>query len=204
MKPILVYTGRGAYQAKDIENFLCVFDFDYRRVSEHDFGMIEESGIFIVPGGEIKSILPAWKKKGINDIRKCVKDGGIYIGLCAGAYIAGEKIFDIDGLGFFRGSLDYQKRKAILDVTDQGGNVWQALMENGPDLSSLPRDRVILSDAQGCPQAIQITHGIGEVYLFAVHPEGSVFDQQFPQFFSGAKFFYNFLNSLCNPNRKKV
>ena len=51
-------------------------------------------------------------------------------------------------------------------------------------------------DEQGRPQAIQINYGRGQVYLFAAHPEGSVFYRQLPQDFSGAKFFDQFLRRL--------
>lgn len=197
MKTISVYVGQGAYQAKDIENFLAVFDFDYKRVSEEMLTNLDQSGILIVPGGEIKSFLPAWGTRGVEAIRKFVADGGVYIGICSGAYIAGESFNGVPGLAFFPKILRYTKHQATIDVTDEVGHAWQLVAENGPDLSSLDVEKVILKDATtGKPQAVQIKFGRGMVYLFASHPEGSIFYGQFPQNFSGAQFFNQFLKAL--------
>ena len=54
MKNIYLYTGTGAYQAKDIENFFAVFDFEYIRLHESDLSAHESDRIFIVHGGQIK------------------------------------------------------------------------------------------------------------------------------------------------------
>lgn len=51
MKTIYLYTGTGAYQAKDIENFFAVFGFDYQRIHESELFQLKPDGIFIVPGG---------------------------------------------------------------------------------------------------------------------------------------------------------
>lgn len=196
MKMIFVYTGQGAYQAKDIENFLAAFDFDYKRINEGSLDDLSLPGILIVPGGEIKSFLPAWGEAGVGVIRKFVMQGGIYIGICSGAYIAGESFNGVPGLSFFPGELTYTKHQEVIDVTDESGQAWQLIAENGPDLSGLPATRTVLRGADGKPQAIQIKFGKGDVYLFSSHPEGSVFYSHLPQNFSGAKFFKQFLQGF--------
>lgn len=196
MKIIYLYTGTGAYQAKDIENFLAVFDFDYRRLHESEFSELKPGGIFIVPGGKIKSYLPAWGETGVEAIRKFVSDGGTYIGICSGTYIAGKNFEGTAGLNFFENELKYIKSQEVVKVKDNFGNSWQLISENGPDLSEIKSDLVILKDRNGKPQAVKINFGKGQVYLFASHPEGSVYHKQHPQNFSGAEFFNNFLRTL--------
>ncbi len=195
MKKIYVYSGIGAYQAKDIENFLAVFDFEYQRICEHDFNKLKKLGILIIPGGQIKLYLPTWGKKRINLIKNFVKSGGIYIGICAGAYIAGKQFDNIAGLSFINQELTYQKHQSVLDTTDNNNQTHQLIAENGPDLSKIDGE-IILKSVDGKPQLIKIDYGKGAVYLFASHPEGSVFYKKLPQNFSGAKFFNKFLRSL--------
>ncbi|OGY40634.1 MAG: hypothetical protein A2Y82_05330 [Candidatus Buchananbacteria bacterium RBG_13_36_9] len=197
MKTIYLYTGKGAYQAKDVENFLAVFDFDYKRLNEHDLGELNSQDIFIVPGGEIKTYLPAWGTDGIKKIKEFVSSGGIYIGICGGAYVAGKSFKGVLGFNFFPKELIYRKFQSIIEVNDANGNRWQLIAENGPDLSVLDPDKIILTDNDAKPQAIQIKYGQGLVYLFSSHPEGSVFYNQLPQNFSGAKFFDQFLKRIC-------
>ena len=196
MKNIYLYTGTGAYQAKDIEIFLAVFDFDYRRLHESEFFDLEPNGIFIVPGGQIRSYLPAWGESGISAIKEFVSKGGIYIGICSGAYVAGTSFDDAKGLNFFKKELEHKKSQKIIEVTDESDNRWNLISENGPDLSGIKADSVILRDRDNKPQALKIHFGKGQVYLFASHPEGSIYYDQPPQNFSGAKFFNSFLKSL--------
>jgi glutamine amidotransferase-like uncharacterized protein len=196
MKTIYVYSGQGAYQAKDIENFLAVFDFDYERVGGMEIKNLLHPGVLIVPGGRIGSFLPAWGKDGVEAIQRFVASGGVYIGICSGVYVAGKSFDNVAGLEFFPGSLDYTKHQSIIDVTDELGGAWQLIAENGPDISKIVVDKIILKDIEGKPQAIRINVGQGKVFLFSSHPEGSVYYNQIPQNFSGAKFFKQLLETL--------
>jgi glutamine amidotransferase-like uncharacterized protein len=48
----------------------------------------KEIDYFIVPGGSTSHMLAELRSKGVRMIHKYVKDGGFYIGICAGAYLA--------------------------------------------------------------------------------------------------------------------
>lgn len=196
MKTIYIYTGKGAYQAKDVENFLAVFEYDYNRVNEFELNQLTSKDILIVPGGEIKAYLPAMGEKGIEVIRKFVHSGGVYIGICAGTYIAGSSYNNISGLNFFSQVLVGNTTQATIDVTDEADAKFQLINENGPDLSVVDADRVILKDSTNNPKAIEINYGQGQVYLFAAHPEGSVYHELPPQNFSGSIYFKNLLDQL--------
>lgn len=194
MKTIYIYTGRGAYQAKDVENFLAVFEYDYYRVNEFELNQLTSRDILIVPGGEIKAYLPAMEARGIEAIQKFVNSGGVYIGICAGAYIAGSSYNNISGLNFFPQVLVGNTTQATVDVTDETGAKFQLINENGPNLSVIEADRVILKDSANNHQAVIINYGQGQVYLFAAHPEGSIYYELPPQNFAGAKYFKGLLD----------
>ncbi len=195
MRKITIYTGKGAYQARDIENCLNVFDFDYERLCEHDVINLSGDGIFIVPGGAIRDYLPAWGDTGKQAIRDFVKNGGIYIGICAGSYVAGRSFNDQAGLNFFDKDLARQEGQGIVETHDAYGEPLSLINENGPDLSAVEGE-ILLKDSEGRPQAIKLQYGQGIVYLFASHPEGSLYYHQYPKEFSGAKWFTKFLLSL--------
>lgn len=203
MKKIFLYTGTGAYQAKDIENFLAVFDFAYRRLHESELVKLTPDDIFIVPGGEAAAYLRAWSKNGIKKIRNFVSQGGIYIGICAGAYVAGKRFRGAAGLNFFENELTYTKSQKVIEAMDASKNRWKLISENGPNLSQIKADSVILKDRRDKPQAVRINFGKGQLYVFASHPEGSVFYEQLPQRFSGARFFNEFLKSLQNASENR-
>jgi len=196
MRDIYIYSGKGAYQSKDIENFLSVFDFYYKRICEHNLRKIRAKSIFIVPGGLIDDYLPAWGKTGVNIIRNFVKKGGIYIGICSGVYVAGKKYKKQNGLNFFQESLDYIKHKKIISVKNNKGKSFNLITENGPDLSFIKNGTTLLKDRKNIPYAIKINFGEGEVYLFSSHPEGSVYYKKLPQNFSGAKYLFSLLKKI--------
>lgn len=196
MKTIYIYTGKGAYQAKDVENFLAVFEYDYNRINEFELDRFTSKDILIVPGGEIKAYLPAMGAKGIETIQKSVNSGGFYIGICAGVYIAGGSYNNISGFNFFPQVLVGNTMQATIDVIDETGAKFQLINENGPNLSVIEVAQVILKDSADNPQAVVINCGQGQVYLFAAHPEGSVYYELPPQYFSGAEYFKNLIDQL--------
>lgn len=194
MKKIYLYTGKGAYQAKDLENFFAVFDFDYERICEHDLLVLKSDDIFIVPGGQVEEYLSTWTSDDRRIVRDFVKQGGVYIGICAGVYVAGSSFEGIDGLGLVDEIFDYQERQDFLKVENREGDSFELILENGPDMSI--EGDIILSDHSGKAQALEIKLGAGKVSLFAAHPEGSVYYEKYPDKFSGAKFFSKFLSSI--------
>lgn len=196
MKQIFVYVGEGAYQARDIENFLNVFDVEYRRICEHNLSHLSNNDIFIVPGGQVDCYLSSFGDNGIKLIREFVEKGGIYIGICAGAYITGKKYKNENGLDFFDKSFSYISHQGIKEVKDKAGQSLELLAENGPDLSIIESGDILLKDDKGNPQAIKLIFSKGVVYLFSSHPEGSLYYKKLPQEFSGARWFLNFLKNI--------
>lgn len=194
MKEIFVYSGMGAYQAKDIENFLSVFNFDYERICEHKLEKLMNNSIFIVPGGKISDYLPSWGSGGIKKIKDFLNNGGIFVGICAGVYVSGKTFNGSEGLNLIEQNFDYEKSFGIIKAK-YGKEEIELVKENGP---KLPNDagEIIIKDENNDTQAIKIQLGLGAAYLFASHPEGSTFYNLPPKSFSGARFFSKFLKGL--------
>ena len=195
-KKIYVYTGEGAYQARDIEIFLAVFELDYQRINENNLSKLTKFGILIMPGGEIPTLISSLNKTEIKRIKDFVFSGGTYIGICAGSYIAGKSFDGTSGFSFFNEVTKYNKSQGIIEVTDNMGNNLQLINENGPNLSGIQVDEIILKDANDNPHLVKINFGEGQVYLFSSHPEGSVCYEKYPKTFSGAKFLNQFLKTI--------
>lgn len=100
-KNVLIYTGPGTNIdcVRNTYNFFKSlfsqekYDINYI----HSWNIIEEnweenSEIFIIPGGADSKYATDLGKSGCEKIRKFVKNGGKYIGICAGAYFAGRKL----------------------------------------------------------------------------------------------------------------
>ncbi len=196
MKPIFLYTGIGAYQAKDVENFLACFELDYIRICEHDLEQLSGKALFIVPGGQIRAYLPSWKKSGIKKIKEFVQHGGSYIGLCAGSYVAGRSFSSAKGLGFISREFQHRNFQKIIRVRDENGKEFEMIAENGPDFSGLTEGRTLWCGVEGEPQLIEIVSDKGKVFLFASHPEGGIYYKKDPRIFSGSKRFLKFLKEL--------
>ena len=195
MKKIHIYVGAGAYQARDVEGCLAVLDLDYERICEHDLAKLGASDICIVPGGAIRSYLRAWSGPIHEQLKNFVARGGVYIGICAGAYVAGASFDGIEGLGAVPTSFAYRKRQGFPLAVTVDGDRFEVIDENGPDLSDLA-GTVVLQDEAGHPLALQVKQGEGSYYLFSVHLEGSVYHKKLPQTSDSAKYFVKFLASV--------
>jgi len=171
-KNIKIYTGQGAYMAKDVENFLSRHNFDYGRLHEIDIQQdkLKDCDVFIIGGGAIYDILPALGKKGIKNIQNFVKSGGKYIGICAGAYIA-------PGLGLTKTQFKRGKGEKIIKVDFQFcGEKINLYYCNGPLIDKLSKDDLLIAvDKTKKIGVIKNKYGKGLVYLFCAHPEGNLF-----------------------------
>lgn len=195
MKKIYIYTGTGAYQARDVEGCLAVFDIDYERICEHDFAKLGPADICVVPGGAIRSYLKAWNEPIREQLKNFVANGGVYIGICAGAYVAGATFDGSEGLSAVPASFVYRKRQGFPVAVTASGDRFEVIDENAPDLSGLS-GAVVLEDDAGHPLAVQVKQGRGSYYLFSVHLEGSVYHKKLPHASESAKYFVKFLTSV--------
>lgn len=106
---ILVYGGRGASKTSlkhtiySLQQSLST-KFDVKQVDEHDLEGPWEStcATLVIPGGRDKEYLAALDNRKVFRIVNFVKNGGKYIGICAGAYFACSSI------SFEEGRKDYE------------------------------------------------------------------------------------------------
>ena len=196
MKNIYLYTGSGANQANEVESTLQAYDINYNRVCEHQLSSLTQNDIFIIPGGDPQEILKNWQTKDLEKIRQFVTNGGIYIGICAGVYVADKNHLGYNGLGLVSNIKDRATHSQIINVKDSAGNLMEMVVENNPDLSDIKDSEVVLNDEDNNPVAIRIYYGKGQVYLFAHHIEGSVYYKKLPHDYASSQYFVDFLNRL--------
>lgn len=135
--------------------------------------------VWIQPGGKSKKAASRMGVDTMKLIKEFVRDGGGYVGFCAGMLLATEKIgtSDIDGLGILSGKTihlmdDAQDRPYILDIdlVDEGErNIY---FSGGPYLIDQDyKTNVWANYRNGEIAAVESTYGAGRVVVSGFHPE---------------------------------
>jgi glutamine amidotransferase-like uncharacterized protein len=161
-----------------------------------DDGTFRDCSILCVPGGDIYQYANDISSSGKESIRDFVRNGGGYIGICGGAYLASEKVIwqghqlQMTPLGIFAGSaegplneiVDYPNYAMcevdILNTTHRITQHQQAdasmLYYWGPALfPNRDADVTILGKYRlgGQPMMVAFQYGEGRVFLIGTHPE---------------------------------
>lgn len=97
---VLIYAGPGVSltSLKHVKYTLTLLLDSYYNIEEMTSSQIihnsweEKAVLFVIPGGSDLLYLRSLETKGNDKIRKYVEKGGAYLGLCAGAYYAGNSI----------------------------------------------------------------------------------------------------------------
>lgn len=195
---ILIYSDQGA-------SLVCVqalVDFlskkhDVKCVSGNDLqhtDWMQNTTTLIMPGGRS---LPFYKTLGLQGnlhIREFVKLGGIYLGICAGAYYAcSETIFaaglplelKLPGeLHFFSGcalgpvfadkafTYDSEKGARVVKVQWQDGTIYPSYFNGGCYFENADQAQVLATYVENQkPAIIACKAGLGRVILSGIHPE---------------------------------
>jgi glutamine amidotransferase-like uncharacterized protein len=109
-------------------------------------------------------------------VRGAVKGGLNYLGVCAGAFIAGNSPYNgfnlTDGtrFGFYAISARGVRKSAVSIATTDGRTIEQ-YWEDGPELSGWGKP--VASYPDGTPAAVEGSAGEGWVVLVGTHPEAS-------------------------------
>lgn len=136
--------------------------------------------IYVQPGGgqDIPGALRSFGKRRIDAIQNFVNNGGHYLGLCMGAYLA-----DASGLGLIDGYLDSEVGRPgfpIKTIADSAVGVrWEGrkdsvFFQDGPYLQPAAGDdkyRSIATYENGDLAAARYSFGKGVVVLSGPHPE---------------------------------
>lgn len=150
---------------------------------------LNNCSVFIAPGGWPEKYVFNLGKKGYDKIRKFVKEGGRYIGICAGAYLASKR-FEIDegnfnGLGLINSTAKMEIRKVLPGrmreiniITKNSSHIYPNKIKiwymNGPVFKPNKRIKVIATFENNNTAIISSKYGKGSVILFSPHPEGNL------------------------------
>ena len=97
---VFVYTGPGTSQfcVTEIKNSLKTLVPELKIISIENAKILVDvlqevcKGVLVMPGGRDKPYQENLSGKGIEIIKNFVKRGGSYLGICAGAYFASDRV----------------------------------------------------------------------------------------------------------------
>ena len=132
--------------------------------------------LLIVPGGNFVAIGNGLSSGSIANIRKGVRKGLNYLGICAGAFLAGRfpkpyNSLDLtSGVQFgFYAAAGQGIRKTVVAIAVAGGPTLDQYWEDGPQLTGWGASVARYPD--GTPAITEGTFGAGSVILTGIHPE---------------------------------
>jgi len=187
-KGICVYAGSGAVLARDVEVALDKLALPYGEVDARDVrtGRLDRCSLLIVPGGYTARCMAALGADGFKRIRGFVANGGGYVGICAGAYIAARRVEvpgSPQGLGIVEienvRSAGTEVRTIFVTQPDHPvvegcGRELQIWYQNGPLMEAGESVETLAVYEDSSAAIVCSTYGEGRVVIFSPHPEGSL------------------------------
>ncbi|MFX1486908.1 MAG: BPL-N domain-containing protein [Promethearchaeota archaeon] len=189
---VAVFAGTGVKTAPDVRIALERLTVTHQEVNEKDIqeGKLLGHDILVVPGGYTWLYMPSLGNLGRKRIRSFVAQGGKFIGICSGAYIAPKLVILPSEFNEVQTGLDIidveikrakgrgiRKIKIVKPehpiVSGYYGSI-RIYYQNGPLMKAGPGVEVlaVYETAEG---AILLSNfGKGKVILFSPHPEGSL------------------------------
>jgi hypothetical protein len=178
---ILLFNGTGT-SPNDVTAFETILKSrraDYVKVNSAQLNSMSQSqmqefSLFIVPGGNFIKIGNGLSHAAASNIRSAVQNGLNYLGVCAGAFLAGSSPsngFNLtSGVKFgFYSAEERGIRKAAVPIAVPGYPTLEHYWEDGPQLAGW--GTVVGKYPDGTPAIVQGTCGSGWVILSGVHPE---------------------------------
>ena len=190
---ICIYAGPGGELAWDVEVALDKLALSYREVNARDVrsGGLDRCSVLIVPGGQTALCVATLGVRGFECIREFVADGGGYVGICAGAYIAARRV-EVPGRPQGLGIIEIENvRSAGTEIktifvaqpehpiVEGGGRgvvtvPLQIWYQNGPLMEAGEGVETLAVYEDGSAAIVCSTYGEGRVVIFSPHPEGSL------------------------------
>ncbi len=186
--------------AEHFSTFQDSIQIDRFRTPQFRSGELRGYDAVVVPGGYMHQYQSALGEKGATSIREFVRGGGVYLGVCAGAYVCSRGLYTplFTPVGVW--SLDSVGRGiATLELTPDGQALWgdgesapSLKYVNGPSLvldPSAVHAKVLATFSAfepfetsrsgdrpagpsiGSVAALQCPYGLGSCLLFSPHPE---------------------------------
>jgi glutamine amidotransferase-like uncharacterized protein len=178
---ILLFAGSGASpgDVAAVERVLRDNRFSYSTANSLQLNAMSESQLqayrlLIVPGGNFEVIGKTLTPDASANIRGAVRGGLNYLGICAGAFFAGNSPYNgldlTGGARFDFYALEAQGiRKSAVPITVAGGSTSDHYWEDGPQLSGW--GDVVARYPDGTPAIVEGSVEDGWVILTGTHPE---------------------------------
>ncbi len=178
---ILLFNGAGSSpnDVKAFETILKGQRVNYSMVNSSQLNQMREAQLrehrlLIVPGGNFITIGNGLNPGASANIRNAVQNGLDYLGVCAGAFFAGNSPSNglnlTAGVKFgFYAAEDRGIHKTAVPIAVAGATTLDHYWEDGPQLTGW--GTVVGKYPDGTPAIVQGTCGGGWVVLCGVHPE---------------------------------
>jgi glutamine amidotransferase-like uncharacterized protein len=181
--PILLFNGSGT-SVEDVAAFETILDNQHLGYSTVNSAQLADMGkaalggyrLLIVPGGNFETIGGHLTSNALANVHGAVQSGLAYLGVCAGAFLAGhnryyDRSFDLaSGAEFdFYGDTRRGIRRAAVTISGPGNATHEEYWEDGPELAGW--GAVVARYPDGTPAVIEGMSGRGWVILVGVHPE---------------------------------
>lgn len=179
--PILLFNGTGtsANDVAAVETILKDHHLGYSTVNSLQLNGMSESqlmtyGMMIVPGGNFVAIGNSLMPSTTSRVHNAVQGGLNYLGICAGAFLAGHASYNslnlTSGVRFaFYADESRGIRKAAVAIAGVGTPALEHYWEDGPQFTGW--GAVVGKYPDGTPAIVEGTSGKGWVILSGVHPE---------------------------------
>lgn len=210
---LAIYAGTGAALAKDVELALKKLKIPYRRINENDIKShkLKTYSTLIIPGGYTQEYVKALACDGFKNISEFVSDGGTYIGICAGAYIATSRI-EVPGYPPGMGIIEISNKRESgirirnIEITNpqhpiahdcpRKMNIWY---QNGPMIIPGNNVEVIAVYENNMAAIVASSYDKGKVVIFSPHPEGSIEGKVDPEKLGTLKLLENTIYFTNHP-----
>jgi glutamine amidotransferase-like uncharacterized protein len=178
---ILLFAGSGtsSNDVAALERILSASGLKYSTVTSRTLDTLAEPELrayrlLVVPGGNFVQIGTGLSPGGARRIRSAIGSGLNYLGVCAGAFLAGHSPYNgldlTSGVSFpFYAAEARGIRKAAVAVSTPAGPTLDQYWEDGPQLTGW--GEVVAKYPDGTPAVVQGTFGGGWVMLTGIHPE---------------------------------
>jgi hypothetical protein len=175
----LIYKGPGACEDGCADAFVSIardagFDPVFVGPEVPKAGLFTDAAVWIQPGGYAGVAMQNMSQELKSQIREFVKNGGGYVGYCAGAFTATSRVGTtrISGLGIFPGGTKLYGKGIDMKTVTWNGSKRQIYWEGGPYLRNLPNSvEVIAHYSNGAVATARTEYGKGRVFVTGLHPE---------------------------------
>lgn len=178
---ILLFDGSGTSpnDVAVLERILNENHFSYatansRQLNEMSEAQLRTYRLLIIPGGNFEQIGKGLTSSTTANTRNAIRSGLNYLGICAGAFFAGNSPYN--GLNLtsdvrfpFYAIEGQGVRKAALEISIAGSPALAHYWEDGPQLTGW--GDVVAKYPDGTPAIVEGNFGDGWVILSGIHPE---------------------------------